>query len=692
MKMKFTLIAAAVAVLGFSASAQTYVKVVETNPGLDEEKDITTCLTPSNKTSVNETDKKLPGFACQGTESHKNLLIEGEDFAHNIYGEYGPDGTTIGVYADGTKDYIRFRYNTGNKARYRSTAGSRMINALKKECHRGLNAAYIKLFVGPKPADATSDVITPKLVLAGHTDATVAGSQAAVFTFAPITLTDESQVIFYDTKDMSGDLVDNDFKDAEGANIKTLYLDLYVEGVSKDQFISFMDFGLANIAPDPVVGFNTVTTRVLGFRGDQEVLPGTIFIQAEDFDAPKAGEPLNRSTTCLGLDAQWTDAYGYPSMPSIRSFWNKGDLSQVRIDAAQNKTGYGIFQKYADGFSSQNDGLGFALCGMAKVNGDWGTIYGGEYIDETSNKITMEQAMDGFGAWFEYTFEMEEDGYVDISIAASTHNATWFQDVMTGGPSKAKPDNGYITKYQKPREEGGYEVEGLDDDFLKLYGFCYVVSFDGEDLLTNWETRPKPSPRNGQIELTTWTNPFEWSDNFEIDANGNQQNSKFLLITPPHATFDGGMQWWPLYKDEMIKEMYDMQVGTGVFEPDENGGDKEVMGESPFKKQCDEQGATYFEENYKHRPDYANVYCTAGKHTIRVKSMGGCTLFDEIRIRAHKEREKDFSGIQRVRNIIETEADAPAEYFDLQGRRVMNPANGLYIVKRGSKVTKEVIK
>lgn len=36
--------------------------------------------------------------------------------------------------------------------------------------------------------------------------------------------------------------------------------------------------------------------------------------------------------------------------------------------------------------------------------------------------------------------------------------------------------------------------------------------------------------------------------------------------------------------------------------------------------------------------------------------------------------------------------NVPAEYFDLQGRRVANPANGLYIEKRGEKVAKTFIR
>lgn len=41
---------------------------------------------------------------------------------------------------------------------------------------------------------------------------------------------------------------------------------------------------------------------------------------------------------------------------------------------------------------------------------------------------------------------------------------------------------------------------------------------------------------------------------------------------------------------------------------------------------------------------------------------------------------------------IEAEENAPVEYYNLQGMRVANPENGLYIVKQGNKVTKRVIK
>lgn len=48
-------------------------------------------------------------------------------------------------------------------------------------------------------------------------------------------------------------------------------------------------------------------------------------------------------------------------------------------------------------------------------------------------------------------------------------------------------------------------------------------------------------------------------------------------------------------------------------------------------------------------------------------------------------------GTGAVENV-EIDANAPAEYFNMQGMRVNNPENGLYIVRRGNNVTKVLVK
>lgn len=45
-----------------------------------------------------------------------------------------------------------------------------------------------------------------------------------------------------------------------------------------------------------------------------------------------------------------------------------------------------------------------------------------------------------------------------------------------------------------------------------------------------------------------------------------------------------------------------------------------------------------------------------------------------------------------VADLVVEDENAPVEYYNLQGIRVANPENGLYIVKQGNKVTKRIIK
>ena len=52
---------------------------------------------------------------------------------------------------------------------------------------------------------------------------------------------------------------------------------------------------------------------------------------------------------------------------------------------------------------------------------------------------------------------------------------------------------------------------------------------------------------------------------------------------------------------------------------------------------------------------------------------------------------KDKSGTSAV-NTIATDENATVEYFNLQGVKVSEPANGLYIKRQGSKVSKVVVK
>lgn len=82
------------------------------------------------------------------------------------------------------------------------------------------------------------------------------------------------------------------------------------------------------------------------------------------------------------------------------------------------------------------------------------------------------------------------------------------------------------------------------------------------------------------------------------------------------------------------------------------------------------------------------VILTKNANAIRLKEAGSYKLtvvFGETEITFTATKESGIEG-------VDAEAAAPAEYYNLQGVRVENPAQGLYIVVRGGKATKEYVK
>lgn len=91
------------------------------------------------------------------------------------------------------------------------------------------------------------------------------------------------------------------------------------------------------------------------------------------------------------------------------------------------------------------------------------------------------------------------------------------------------------------------------------------------------------------------------------------------------------------------------------------------------------------------RPEYCSVVATViDASSLEVANAAICPMSD---VAGNKFNTADLLREYEQSGIVEVAADGvEAEYFDLQGRRVANPANGLYIVRRGSAVEKILIR
>ncbi len=76
---------------------------------------------------------------------------------------------------------------------------------------------------------------------------------------------------------------------------------------------------------------------------------------------------------------------------------------------------------------------------------------------------------------------------------------------------------------------------------------------------------------------------------------------------------------------------------------------------------------------------------TYGPNSLMLKRQKSWRYYTEKGVEENKP-----SGVENV--IEDTNDDAPVEYYNLQGVRVQNPANGLYIKRQGNKVTKVIVR
>ncbi|MGM9843612.1 MAG: hypothetical protein ACI30S_05250 [Muribaculaceae bacterium] len=140
-------------------------------------------------------------------------------------------------------------------------------------------------------------------------------------------------------------------------------------------------------------------------------------------------------------------------------------------------------------------------------------------------------------------------------------------------------------------------------------------------------------------------------DEFEVVSSGNTISGKsgFYLY--------GGVE------NEVVKNRH--YLGTPAFVTEETEAAEFYVDDEGRLRYADGEYLAYVDGAFVKSSDSTgavNVYCnTTGKTT----------------------------GVEAVEM---EDADAPVEYYNLQGVRVANPQNGLYIIRQGNKVRKQIIR
>ena len=106
-------------------------------------------------------------------------------------------------------------------------------------------------------------------------------------------------------------------------------------------------------------------------------------------------------------------------------------------------------------------------------------------------------------------------------------------------------------------------------------------------------------------------------------------------------------------------------------------------------------GSEYYFYKFEKEVRCVNIIFNGGNspQTVNIESISGSHTFV---ISSEKDGDKykvnDDTTVTGVESVSEDDANAPVEYFNLQGVRVENPQNGLYIVRQGNKVSKQIIR
>lgn len=303
---------------------------------------------------------------------------------------------------------------------------------------------------------------------------------------------------------------------------------------------------------------------------------------------------------------------------------------------------------------------GYAIKNCTSQASTW-YLYKGEYTDPANKKITMEQAMDGLGTWFEYTVDVLEDCDADLYISAGVHGIP-FQTALFYGAEDA-PKNVW-----RKNVDGGYDVIGLNEDYVKKYCFGIRVELDGQPLKSAWNSAPRKMPDDLYDENTKVTledlvdivkNPSKWS-------TYDDEYVSYSMPIPYVITDHNGTQipvwdaWVCFYKEDMFRHL----VETGEM--------------------SEAAAAPYM------HGDFCNIHLTKGRHTFKVRSMACLHVIDEMKIKVHDAASVDDIFVSEDDNKIDF--TKPCEFFDLQGRKVVNPTSGLFIVRQGNKTAKHFVR
>lgn len=286
---------------------------------------------------------------------------------------------------------------------------------------------------------------------------------------------------------------------------------------------------------------------------------------------------------------------------------------------------------------------------------NWGKVYGYPFVKFSGDKGNLSPRVP-FGIWPGKEITKGDEPCFKIKVPKG---AKVFFDNGNGGEGNQSQEiavsDSKIYYYSKDK---------YGELPLAVYAIGSNLQIFGDKNVHDWQTNWK-----GENELV-----YMGSGAFEID----------YLVVGVDGGYDGtGPEYGSIrFVTSPSTEINDWNLGTQYYPA--SSYDKSVISIESGAKEFGV--ATYITngvENWKFRTEESTV----SKDGVEYMSYSSYHFTLNL-----VNSKLTVCGTTGVESVSEDDVNAPVEYFNLQGVRVENPQNGLYIVRQGNKVSKQIIR
>ncbi|MBD5233050.1 MAG: hypothetical protein HDS65_02600 [Bacteroidales bacterium] len=292
------------------------------------------------------------------------------------------------------------------------------------------------------------------------------------------------------------------------------------------------------------------------------------------------------------------------------------------------------------------------------------------FMNEDNTFPTLSKATD---AAIDYVSDNEEVASIDATTGVITLHAPGTAKIIAGCDATDTYDWGEASYILTVKRQGQItahynftefaDIEGTDNQCIAGYPDILVTTW--------WTTNPDTSYGSGtQFKpLTIYNDGTEIT--FNYDGTGGHGNVRGTTTTKQQNLQLGSSACMTIKGTAENARLYEVKV---------QGNRKTSNGSMLDQMTTNDEGEIEFDEENRFltwTPKTEDAVCYLdAEHGAYIET---------ITVEYHL-------GSTGVGNVAaDSDGNAPAEYFNIQGMRVDNPEKGLYICRKGSKVTKIVI-